>query len=351
MQGFSHLKDVIIKIPLIKLFIDFLIKKVVYFRKMQYKNAPFSNIFSMIDTSINEKQYEYVNNNTWYQHGLSIKTYAGFNKKYKLPVSIRHGIILADQYCPHDIDNDLPCLIVFSEHSKNIFSKYTNKEIIPIGPYIHYADSLLTKNKYLYERKRLGKTLLFFPSHSSTYGTVLHENYDHLEDIRKISMDFDTVRVCLHWFDVKSCFYHQYQNLGWDIVCAGHETNHLFLSRLKSIIECSDFVISESIGTHLGYAIYLNKPVMVVNPFVSAKITDKALEDNVTQDKIDEVRMNPFIEKAAKLFSNYSDKITQEQNNFVEKYWGLSLTKSKKEMRSIILKFEEKYKEIRKSHC
>jgi len=348
----NNIKRLIKKIPGTVLFVN-IIRKIYrktynYFRKSKYKNAPFTNIVLMIDTSINEKQYEYVNHNTWYQHGLSIKTYAGFNKKYKLPVSIEHGLHLLDQYPPYEIDNNLPGLFVISEHRKNIYSKYTDKEIISIGPYIHYADSLLTKSKYLKEKKRLGKVLLFMPSHSDVYSIVTHNDYDYLEEVKKISKDFDTVRVCLHWFDVEKCLYKQYQNFGWEIVCAGHETNHLFLSRLKSIIECSDMVIVESVSTSLGYAIHHKKPVMVINPFVFAKITDKGIEDNISQKTIDDTLRNPIIEKAAGLFSNYSDKITNEQLGFVDKYWGLSSTKSKDEMRNIILSFEEKFNKVNK---
>ncbi|MDR2406857.1 MAG: hypothetical protein LBE13_01920, partial [Bacteroidales bacterium] len=59
--------------------------------RLLYKKAPFSNINLMIDTRFNKPQYEYVEYNKWYQHGLAIKTYAGFGNKYRLPVGLEHG--------------------------------------------------------------------------------------------------------------------------------------------------------------------------------------------------------------------------------------------------------------------
>jgi hypothetical protein len=312
------------------------------FRKIYYKNAAVSQIKFMIDTSINEEPYEYVNHNTWYQQGLAIKTYAGFDKKYKLPVSIEHGIHFLDQYPPYEIDNDLPGLFVLSEHRKKIYSKYTNKEIVAIGPYIHYVNSLLTEKQYYREKKRLGKVLLFMPMHSDVYSKVVHDSHSHLDKLVNMSKDFDTIRVCLHWFDVENNLFSYYQKHGWECVCAGHETNNLFMSRLKSIIECSDLVVCESITTGIGYAIQLKKPVMILNPRLDFDISELGLK-NINLEIITDNIYNTITDIAAKLFLNYSDKITEEQLNFIDKYWGLSELKSKEDMRKLILYFENKY--------
>jgi hypothetical protein len=273
---------------------------------------------------------------------LAIKTYAGFGNKYRLPVGLEHGTHLEDVYDGYELQEEkdnLPGLFVFSENSKKIYSKHTTKEIIVIGPYIHYVKSLLNKNDFLKEKGRLGKSLLIIPNHSDVISQIVYDNHSYLKKIKNIANDFDSVRVCLHWNDVQNKFYDHYREMGWECVSAGHETNNYFLSRLRSIIELSDFVLSDNITTALGYSIYLKKPVMLIKSEAHAVITSK--RKGLDETKINKLVNGPVNELFYDCFSVYSDNINNDQLELVEQYWGLSHLKTKKEMREIIMHFDE----------
>jgi hypothetical protein len=292
-----------------------------------------------------KEQYEYVDHNIWYQYGLAIKTYAGFNTRYKLPVSIEHGIHLFDNNDIIDtnihIQNNLPGLFVLSEDRKRFYSKHTNKEIVPIGPPVHYARPLLGNNAFAKEKKRLGKSLLVMPAHSDVYAQVVN-GHEYIDRVKQIAKDFDSVRVCLYYLDIKWNLHKQYEEMGWECICAGHERSHLFMSRLRSIIELSDFVVANNYGSWLGYSIYLNKPVMLIKTPMKLLNTSKG---KFTDGQIEKAIYHPIVDMFFQRFSHYDNKITEGQRELVEKHWGLSLIKNQQEMRDIIMHFDVKMKE------
>jgi len=309
-----------------------------------YRKLPFYKIKEIIKTKYNIKQYEYVNYNKYYQHGLVIKKFAGFIDTFKLPVSLKHGVQINTYCTAGEIENDLPGLFVFSERSKAIFSEKTDKEIYAIGPYIYYAEPLLTLEEFKKEKNRLGKSLLIMPLHSDVYAEVSYDDYEHLSKIKEIAKKFDTVRVCLHWYDIKHNMYDHYIKQGWECVSAGHEENHLFMSRLKSIIQLSDAVLSDGVSTHIGYAMLLNKPNYLVQTDMGLKNT--ANLDYITDELLYSFIEGPVIEEFFRIFSRYDMTITQEQRDLVDTYWGLSSLRSKEEMHEIILKLDQKHREF-----
>jgi len=312
------------------------------FNKIKYSNLPFNNVEIIVKNKYYDLQYEYDAHNTWYQHGLSVKTYAGFNMKYKLPVRIEHGVYYFDIVNNNFINYDLAGMFVSSEFRKEIIMKYSKLEVTAIGPYIHYAKSLLKNFQFMKVKKKLGKTLLLMPSHSNVYTTPVRTNNDLFDTVKKICNDFDTIRACFHWHDIENNLHLPYKNLGWDCVCAGHERSHLFLSRLRSIFELSDFIVIEGMTTGIGYAIYLGKPLLLIDPKAEYNITSLGIKDNNSNELYKKYDNNPASEEAFKVFSNYSDKITNDQLQFVDKYNGLYSIKTKEEMRDLILYYESK---------
>ena len=73
------------------------------------------------------------------------------------------------------------------------------------------------------------------------------------------------------------------------VVTAGYIMDPLFLSRLKSIIQLSDLTMSNNVGTHLGYCIYLNKPHWIVRQKIgNTSHNQKHLERELNQREIHE---------------------------------------------------------------
>jgi regulator of replication initiation timing len=99
--------------------------------------------------------------------------------------------------------------------------------------------------------------------------------------------------------------------------------------------------MSNSVGTHVGYCVYYNKPHYIYIQDlkqVSSNI-DYQLEVDIEKEKqrIDEKT------EIANAFSNISEKVNEEQYHICNKYWGFSKVKSKKEMSDIFYFCEKIY--------
>lgn len=260
---------------------------------------------------------EFVKDSNFYGQNFWIKKYADIQH---LDASIEHGLYYGD-YIPYSsYCKTIKKIITFSLLRKQVLMKL-NKPVITIGPYIHYAPSLLKDEEQLSIRNNHGRILLFIPTHTTREGGM---KYDVDENIRTLKVlaeekEFDTIWVCMYYYDIlHSDLSRQYEQAGFTIVTAGHKLDLNFLCRLKSIISLADYTVSNFVGTHVGYCIYMQKPHWIINPL-----------DYSTASK-------DFIE-ITRAFLSYSETITKEQNEVVAKYWGFDQIKTSDDLRKLLL--------------
>ena len=278
-----------------------------------------------------------------------LKEYANFPLDENIHALFEHGIQLTD-YCNdffrvHEYEPS----IVPSQYRVEVLKKQKNYNgSYAIGPYIHYAKSLLNSDEFNEEKERLGKTLLVFPSHSIE-GLVSSFDYEiFCDEIKNLSSDFDSVRICMYYKDVNLKRFKPYQKKGFEIITAGHFHDYNFMPRLKSIIETSDMTMSNEIGTHLGYCIYLNKPHFLFNNQDTTYKEEKNGENSelmVKHYNISEKKKinNENIENIKKYFSKFETKITANQYELIKYLWGFDEIKTPEELNNI-------FQEINKNH-
>jgi hypothetical protein len=271
-------------------------------------------------------------------YGLSECLKKFINTKKPLNSYIEHGLFLGSLVKGDSIKWCVPTIITFSSHRCNHIKKKCSKKILKIGPYIHYADDFITQKDFFELKQKIGKTLLIFPSHSIKNIETSFNNDELITFIKLKENNFDTVVICLYWRDaLNNALVNSYKNCGYKITSAGHINDSNFLSRLKSIIKLSDFVISNSVGTHIGYINYLKKPQMIYKQTVDYVVNKNDQRAFTQRNKDDEKTLNDETSEILKSFANYSFIISQEQIDVIEKYWGLSEIKTKKELSQLIL--------------
>lgn len=151
-------------------------------------------------------------------------------------------------------------IVCCTSRRAEVLRKRYGKEVEVVGPYIKRTESFYNPEQIANMKKEYGKVLLVFPSHSS-FKYNSRYNYEtfksRIEEVKK-SKIIDTVFVCLHYYDVLNDVAKYYDE--YNVVCAGHIYDIYNLSKLRSIIELSDYTMSNEIGSHVAYCFALNKP-------------------------------------------------------------------------------------------
>lgn len=240
---------------------------------------------------------------------------------------IEHGIYFGEYVPVTTFDDQVREIVTFSEYRKNVLKKQTDKPVHIVGSYINYADNLLNEFKFGQLKSKLGKVLLVFPSHSIA---TVHARFDAGHFIRFIHHiknlgAFDTVLVCLYFKDIELGHDKIYQENGFKIVTAGFLFDYCFLNRLKTLILLSDYTISNDLGTHIGYCVQLGKPHQVFQSdieFVAGEDKAGAYIEMNARNKTQKQLRTKEKQDICKLFSEFNEEITLEQQACVDYYWG-----------------------------
>jgi len=261
--------------------------------------------------------------NNLYGHGNLIKNSFPLNN-----AGIEHGFIYGSLVQDFNIKSWTNSIITFSDYRKNFIEKCTSKKIICIGPYIHYAELLFDANRFNELKNKLKKTLLVFPQHSIDDINLEFNKEEFIKFIKLKSKNFDTVLVCLYYKDIQDNNYESYTNAGFNIVTAGHIYDLYFLDRLKTIISLSDLVISNAVGTHIGYSIYLEKPLQLFRQLVKFKSNLDNInihQRNNDDNKSLEIIKNELFEKFP---ISEHEVISSEQYNLISELFGFKYVQS-----------------------
>ena len=213
-------------------------------------------------------------------------------------------------------------IYTFGNHRKNLIEEYLkskglNKNVIAVGPYIMGAPNFHTEQEMQLIKQKYGRMLLVYPSHSINAVQAEYDEQSLISEIESHAKDFDSVLVCLYWKDVlNTSRLQKYLASGNTVVCNGLGSDPHFLSRQKDLLMLSDMVMTNGLGTHIGYAVSLGKPVYFFRQ--DKHISDEngeIISGNKNVEQVEQLFMEAF--------ARYSFEITSEQLRLVEKYWGI----------------------------
>jgi hypothetical protein len=260
--------------------------------------------------------------------------------RIKSHITNEHGFIfssfVSDYYTPKNI------VLTFSDYREELLkARYSNNlKIVKIGPFIHYADSILSSEKTKNIKNKLGKTLLVFPFHSIDGVLSSFDTDSFIERIEeyKTKNNFETVMVCLYWKDIQIGRAEEYVQRGYKVTTAGHINDIYFLNRLRTIIELADFVISNEVGTYIGYCLCLKKEIRLINQ-KSGFVVEQGEENHINSKGFAKIENHLIAyyklqDKLMEILS--SETIELNDFEFVTDLFGLKYLKSKAELEKII---------------
>ena len=282
--------------------------------------------------------YEPLTDNNCFGIGWCIRQYVGSKKKY-INALAEHGYFFGTYVQEAEKITWAKKLLTFSDVRKqHIEAVVKGKEIIPIGPYIHYAPDYYDKMRYKELKSKLGRTLLVFFSHAGTGQSVQFDLDALIEKINSVRKDFQTVVISLFWSDINPDIEKRLKDEGYLLFSSGHRYDYYFLSRQKTMIKLADVTMSNSPGTHIAYCSYLNKPHWLVRQEIKFADVNSIGAANTA---IVEMQTKDFVNRQEKeelyhTFSEYSTTLTEEQKKICNKIFGLNKVRSKEELRDML---------------
>jgi hypothetical protein len=211
-------------------------------------------------------------------------------------------------------------IYTFGPYRQKVLSDYFgtgfDKNILSVGPYLKFSDHLLKESQRMTLKKKWGRMLLVFPTHSGFDANVSFDYGKWLSEIECRAKEFDTVVICLFWLDIYNANYRHYLKKKYKIVCCGNRFDPFFLSRQKDLISISDMTMSNNVGTHVGYCISMEKPHYIYPQAINVKALNEWSNDSYVRN-----RMQEYAELIS-VFSEYKEEITDEQRSLVRYYWG-----------------------------
>jgi len=217
-------------------------------------------------------------------------------------------------------------VVVMGQNRQSFWHMFCpGKPAFVVGPYIHYATPYYDDERHTYLKKQWGRMLLVFPHHTFEMVSAEYDVEKFVNDVMKVhAKHYDTVVVCLYWADVSTKLYEAFRAHGAEIVCAGYRWDYNFIKRLKTIISLADSVITNSIGTHIGYCGYMEKAVKYIESNAAMTYKGEKFEGSTEPSAIPSIKSILLQEKGV-----------EEQKTLFEQYWGFNEVKTKEEIRGI----------------
>lgn len=298
--------------------------------------------FQEVELLSKEIPMEYINNiqmdfdePVYYGGYYNLSQYAGLDT-FTLPpknLGIQHGYsfeILEWEKAKLNRRN-----LVWSKKMVQMYqSMCDNPHLYAIGAPFFYAKSLLDDVEIENEKKRLGRNLLAFPMHSSICTDTNYDPSTFLAVLKAERKYFDNVRVCLYWKDVLRGKHKIYQDSGFECVCNGHIFDMNFLRRQKSLFLIADATISNGVGSHIGYSLFMKKPHKLIKDYYEYEGGDG--------QELTEIMEKTNFQLVENAFNDNRDySITTRQIEVVDKFWGISDFKSPQELKRLLLSLYE----------
>lgn len=285
---------------------------------------------------------EYHVTNDYYGNAATLKKFAGLSNLYSIKAAVEHGPELSRGSTVWSCDTKslVPGFIVCAQQRVSSLRAATNKMLFAVGSFVQYASLCVSEQEFIEERKRCGRTLLLMPGHSTHWNEVLFDIDKSCEYVKKIAVNYDTVKVCLGWKDVLNGFAERYISHGFECVTAGHMYDNTFLNRLRTIISLADAVMTNVNGGHVGYSVLLGKPVYIRDEGLTFETRRKDMRDEFRR------RMGAIVaykKEGFDLFGEFRSEITVDQQEYVDEMWGAQIKRSPEDLRTIFAIYEDVY--------
>ena len=196
-------------------------------------------------------------------------------------VLFEHGVFLGDVLLEAHFSNRIDTIVTMSPFRVPIIQSKTGKRAICVGAYTNYVqDEDEFTRASLVSFPGTPKVLLF-SGHSVRGIRFVSDFQRSITRIRSIYRDARIYVSLFHTDFCQSQLRRSIEDNGAIPICFGDRYDPDFLVRLKTAISTVDSVVTDNIGTHVGYSLSLGKV-----PFYMSTGSKQVVEDRARADQI-----------------------------------------------------------------
>lgn len=259
-----------------------------------------------------------------YSAGEAYRQYANFPKSFPLNIYSDHGVDECNVY-PHEIENDAPYMLVFSDEKRKIYETKSTKKVFNIIPPL-----ILYRRMHNIEKNANAKGTLAFPAHSIPSIRAHYNKIKYIEQLKNLPKSMWPVCVSLHMHDINNGDYKIYHKEGIPVFCAGHTNDYRYAERFYSYLKYFKYTTSNLEGSYLYYAVEMGIPFFFLG--------DTVLLENISNNDYKKGFNQYYNSDIHKLFNNVSDIIPSEQIEHVNKRISNNNSITGKELKLLLYK-------------
>ena len=223
------------------------------------------------------------------------------------------------------------------EHNR----RYPYVPVFVTGPTIRYSKPIYSIDEYTDFKIRNGigeKVVLVFVAHNTEQS---HTGYDEkrlIENIIKISNEYDSVLVSVYWADTDSGFYEELEKKGdgkIKLVSNGFRFDETYNKKQRFLFDICDKVIVFGWTSAAMFGLALGKDITVID--IDEKIDNK-YKDLKDIPHLDSDFTDMSIRLKNLFFNKYGKKnneLNSEEIEMLNSCYGLNIKRSKYELRAI----------------
>lgn len=205
-----------------------------------------------------------------YGHLNALYDYAGLKKRPngKLFPVMEHAAAyqIVRHRKPEDIHRNISYIYQSKYMKQYIHDIDEWKPVFCIGCYLHYVKPYYSEEKEKQIKSKFGKVLLVIASHNLETQECQYDDEKFVDFVMNYATEnkFDTVLVSVYFSDINLDMYNNFRKRGAVLVSAGFREDPNFIHRLKSIFSLADLVLTNAIGSPVGFSKYMGKPYLLV---------------------------------------------------------------------------------------
>jgi len=229
-------------------------------------------------------------------------------------VFCEHGLYFGEYFQERLKNSWIKSVVSFSDFRGEVISS-NNKNKILIGPYIHYVKPI--EDHYFDE-----EYFLVMITHSAK-GIKLKQNYNLNNYIMSLEKKFGIKSLLL----IHPNDFNTVKGYNLNYTTCGLMEDKYFLNRLKRLILDSKFVVTDFIGTHIGYITFLNKKIFAIKK----SFIYEGSKENFKKEFGERILTDLYISQISKLENEikYDEFIESDIfHQLVSEYWGFKHIKS-----------------------